>query len=94
MHNIGPIALSVIQSLEYLGIRAEEECARLPTRLTVDDLDSAALIIALKEAEHLPLLKERFPAWADKVEYWHIEDAPEALALIEREVMDLVGRLK
>jgi hypothetical protein len=50
-------------------------------------------IIALKHAEHFPLLEERFPAWTEKVEFWHIDDAPEALALIEREVMSLVARL-
>jgi len=38
------------------------------------------------------LFQERFPAWAEKVEFWHINDAPEALALIEHEIMDLVAR--
>jgi predicted translation initiation factor SUI1 len=47
----------------------------------------------LKQAEHLPLLQERFPAWAERVEFWHVDDAPEALALIEREVMGLVARI-
>jgi translation initiation factor 1 len=39
------------------------------------------------------LLQERFPAWAEKVEFWHVDDAPEVLDLIEREVMDLAARL-
>ena len=43
--------------------------------------------------EHLALLQERFPAWAEKVEFWHIDDAPEVLGLIEREVMGLVARI-
>jgi hypothetical protein len=30
--------------------------------------------------EHLPLLKERFPGWAEKVEFWHVDDGPEGLA--------------
>jgi predicted translation initiation factor SUI1 len=47
----------------------------------------------LKYAEHLPLLRERFPAWAEKVEFWHVDDAPEVLGLIEQEVMGLVARL-
>src|SRR5262249_8885310 len=50
-------------------------------------------IVALKEAEHLPLLQERFPAWAEKAEFWHVDDAPEVLDQIEREVMDLAARL-
>src|SRR5262245_39034467 len=32
-------------------------------------------------------------AWAEKIEFWHIKDAPEVLAQIEREVMDLAARL-
>src|SRR5262249_40235764 len=47
----------------------------------------------LKHAEHLPLLQERFPAWAEKVEFWHVDDAPEVLGLVEQEVMGLVARL-
>jgi predicted translation initiation factor SUI1 len=41
----------------------------------------------------LPLLQERFPAWAEKVEFWHVDDAPEVLPVIEQEVMALVARL-
>src|SRR5207247_4415192 len=33
------------------------------------------------------------PAWAEKVEFWQVDDAPEALAMIEREIMDLAARL-
>src|SRR5262249_53204709 len=54
---------------------------------------AAHWIVALKEAEHLPLLQERYPAWTEKVECWQVDDAPEVLALIEREVMDLAARL-
>jgi protein-tyrosine phosphatase len=50
-------------------------------------------IVALKQAEHLPQLQERFPAWAEEVEFWHVDDAPDILCLIEREVMDLAARL-
>jgi translation initiation factor 1 len=36
---------------------------------------------------------ERSPAYAGKAAYWQVADTPEALPLIEREVMDLVARL-
>jgi translation initiation factor 1 len=61
--------------------------------VTEDDLGRAGWIVALSDEEHRPLLLERFPAYADKAEYWQVADAPEALPLIEREVMDLVARL-
>jgi predicted translation initiation factor SUI1 len=66
---------------------------RMPAQVTTDDLEGAALVVALKHAEHLPLLQERFPAWAEKVEFWHVDDAPEVLSLIEQEVTGLVARI-
>jgi predicted translation initiation factor SUI1 len=87
------MAASAVQALEALGVRAAEAVSRLPARVTTDDLEGAALIVALKHAEHLPLLQERFPAWAEKVEFWHVDDAPDVLSLIEQEVMGLVARL-
>src|SRR5262245_45857961 len=91
--NVGPIAPSVASLLGTLGIRAPDAIARIPLQVVVDDLEGAHFIVGLKEDEHLPLLQERFPAWANKVEYWSVDDAPEALALIEREVMSLTARM-
>ncbi len=59
----------------------------------MEDLGAADRIVALKRDEHLPLLQERFPAWAEKVEFWHVDDTAEVLDLIEREVMGLVARI-
>jgi len=61
--------------------------------VTMEELEQADVIIALKHAEHLPLLQERFPAFAERVEFWHVDDAPEALTLIESKIMDLMARL-
>ena len=93
INNVGPIAVSAIQALEGLGVRASEDVARFPMPVVETDFEQAARIIALKEVEHLPLVQERFPAWADKVEFWNIDDAPGALPLIEREIMGLVARI-
>ncbi len=80
VNNVGPMAVAAVKALETRGLRAAVDFARSPTRVTVDDLEQADWIIALKQAEHLRLLQERFPAWAEKVEYWQVDDAPEALA--------------
>jgi protein-tyrosine phosphatase len=93
VHNLGPMAAVAVKALEARGLRGVADLARLPTQVTADDFEIADWVVALKEAEHLPLLRERFPAWAEKVEFWQVDDAPEALALIEREVMDLAARL-
>ena len=93
IHNIGPMAQEAIETLKLLGVCGGEDCERMPQPLTYDELESASRIIALKRDEHLPLLEERFPPWAGRVEYWHIEDEPGVLYLIEREVHDLIARL-
>ncbi len=93
VNNIGPMAVSAVKALEARGLRAIAECGRFPIQATTDDFELANWIVALKEGEHLPLLQERFPAWAEKVEFWNVDDAPEILGLIEREVMDLTARL-
>jgi protein-tyrosine-phosphatase len=93
VNNVGSMAVAAIKALEARGFRAVADFARFPMQVTTDDLEQADRIVALKQAEHLPLLQERFPSWAEKVEFWQVDDAPEALALIEREVMSLVARI-
>ncbi len=92
-HNVGPMAPSAIRTLEALGVCAGDDCARQPAQVTTDDLERADRIVALKRDEHLPLLQERFPAWAEKVEFWQVDDAPEVLGLIEQEIMGLLARI-
>jgi protein-tyrosine phosphatase len=92
INNVGPMAASAIKALDAMGVR-DDAIARMPAPVTTDDLENAVRIVALKHAEHLPLLQERFPAWVEKVEYWHVDDAPEVLGLIQQEVMALVARL-
>jgi len=93
VNNIGPMAATAITALEALGVHSGDAVSRFPVQVTSADLERADRIVALKRAEHLPLLRERFSAWAEKVEFWHIDDAPEALDLIEQEVMKLVARI-
>jgi translation initiation factor 1 len=93
VNNVGPMAVAAVRALEALGVRATDDCARMPASVTDEDLEKANWIVALSDEEHRPLLGERFPAYADQAEYWQVADAPEALPLIEREVMDLVARL-
>src|SRR3954451_13421426 len=93
VNNVGPMAVSAVKDLEARGLRVSTDFERFPIQVTVEDFEAAHWIVALKEAEHLPLLQERFPAWSEKVEFWHVDDAPEVLGLIEREVMGLVARI-
>lgn len=93
INNIGPMAASAIKAFEALGACDDDAVARFPAQATNDDLELAHRIVALKRDEHLPLLEERHPAWSEKVEFWQVDDSPEALKEIEREVMGLVARI-
>jgi translation initiation factor 1 len=93
LNNVGSMAVSAVKALEAMGVRAADAVDRFPMQATLDDFALADWIVALKQAEHLPLLQERFPAWVERVEFWQVDDAPDALALIEQEVMGFVARL-
>lgn len=91
--NIGPMSALAIKAIEAMRLADAEAISRFPIQVTTDDMEKAAFIVALKHDEHLPLLQERFPAWVEKVEFWHVDDAPGVLGLIEREVTGLTARL-
>ncbi len=93
VNNIGPMAPAAIKALEEMGVRDAERCGRSPAQVTIEDLEQADTIIALSQAEHRPLLRERFTEFVDRVEYWHVDDTPDALSRIERNIMDLMARL-
>jgi low molecular weight protein-tyrosine phosphatase len=95
--NFGPLSADVFDRLHERGLLGEDRL-RHPLPLSSHDLRRAALVIALKEAEHRPLLRERFPGWAHRVEFWHVHDldccgVEEALEAIDREVEALIERL-
>jgi protein-tyrosine phosphatase len=96
--NVGPMSRFALEALRAKAI-AGEGSHRLPQPCMAADFESAELIIALKEAEHRPMLEQRFPRIVGKVSYWHVDDidfaAPEeALALIERHVLELIAELQ
>ena len=59
--NVGPMSIDTRARLGELGI-PHERYLRLPQQVTAEELERADLIVALKEAEHRALLRERFPA--------------------------------
>ena len=94
--NLGPILPHAVMGLETRGI--VPKVVRFPEQLREDDLRSADRIIALNEPEHRRLLEERFPWWADRVEYWQIKDvglapADIAMAQIEEQTKLLIWHL-
>ncbi len=93
----GPIASFTVERLAVRGIHLNGSI-RFPVSLSEADLQNADLVVALKEGEHRAMMTEQFPEWADRIEYWHVDDidcatADEALPLCETNVETLVERL-
>jgi protein-tyrosine phosphatase len=95
--NVGPMSPLAIHTLQAIGITSDG-FTRYPMQVEEDDLQSAEIIIALQEAEHRPYLSARYPAWADRVEYWHVRDCVptpvyDPLQEITSAVEQLIARL-
>jgi len=93
--NLGPISPLVLVRLAENGITLQGRI-RSPIRLTENDLNTANLAIALNEAEHRPLMQNRFPEWANRITYWKIPDldllgSDKALSMIEQKVAQLLN---
>ncbi len=73
INNVGPMSITAVKALATLGL-PRDGVDRYPLQVQEQDLHAARMIIALKEEEHKPYVRERYPAWIDKVEYWHVHD--------------------
>ncbi len=96
-NNVGamsPLVRSALAELNVVPAAGE----RFPLSCTPADLESADLIVALSDAEHRPLMSDRYAAWHVQTEFWDVEDvgvtAPTvALAAIRARVEALITRL-
>lgn len=96
-NNPGPIYPVVTDRLQQMGIPVPKEL-RYPRQLHLSDLENADCTIALKELEHLEMMRNLFPGWAEKITYWHVHDIDvalpeEALPKIDIEIRKLVDNL-
>ncbi len=94
--NEGPISEFTAYRLTAMGIPFDGE--RFPIQLSDADLETADLVVAVKKVEHHAMMVDQFPAWADRIEYWAVDDldcatADEALSVCEECVAALVERL-
>lgn len=69
----GDISLHTRFALASRNIDLRHTGAR-PTALTLGDLTRAHQVIALKELEHRPLMRQQFPDWEDRIQYWAVHD--------------------
>lgn len=95
--NLGPLSTHTRAEFDRRKI-SYEKYLRLPLPVTAQDFSAAHHVIAVKEAEHRPLIEKGFPEWLHRVEFWHVHDldcaGPDsALPQLEQHVKDLVARL-
>jgi protein-tyrosine phosphatase len=89
---------SAIDRLAYLDIPIDSY-KRLPMKVSLKDFEAADHTVAMKEAEHRPLIEEQFPKHLERVEFWEIHDLDcagpeETIPHLERKVLALIERLE
>jgi protein-tyrosine phosphatase len=95
--NPGSISRHTCSALQRLGI----ECPtieRLPRTAALADFLTADLVVAVKRAEHEPLISANFPQRLAVVEFWDVHDLDcaspeEAILCLRTLVLELLDRL-
>ena len=90
---MSPFAVSGLAERGFVAKTVE----RLPQQCAHEDFATMHHAVALNEPEHRPLMLERFPNWADRIEYWQVCDADVvptrvALAAIDQQIEALLRR--
>lgn len=94
----GPISEHTEAALLARGIH-RRHTAPDRAQIAESDLEGADLVVALKDAEHRPMIVQAFPHWEKRIVFWDVTDLPDeqpevALPAIEVEVERLVGSLR
>lgn len=97
VNNVGAISKYAAEALAVRLVNLPDD-ERFPMPVSEQDFQSATRVIALDELEHRPLMNERFPQWADAIEYWLVHDidktsATVALGQIEQHILQLIEQL-
>ncbi len=100
IHLVPPGFMLSPHTHEHLAAREIDLSHTAPGRaaLTEEDLASSEIIIALKDDEHRPMIRDQFPDWENRITFWDIADQPEqrpneGLAATEKMVEALIAEL-
>lgn len=94
---VGPLSGHVVAHLTAHGISVDGY-QRLPLAVADEDFQTAHHVVAVKEAEHRPLIAATFPSWLNRVEFWGVHDVDcahpnEAIPVLVTAVLALLARL-
>jgi protein-tyrosine phosphatase len=95
--NVGPLSPFALRGLRERRV-TPKGADRFPQQCTVVDLANADHVVALDEAEHRPLMRQRFLEWERRIQYWGVADMgllqpDHALSLIDAQIDDLLAAL-
>ena len=76
INNVGPISKVALKRMERLEIIPIYGC-RTPEMVRESDFKESAVVIAMSREEHYPLMRRLFPAYAEQISYWDVEDTGE-----------------
>jgi len=98
LNNPGPISQHTLEALKKKGIEGKET-HRYPRPIAKADFPTHERIIAMSEAEHRPMIEERFLAQSKIVEYFEVGDLPvetpeAAIKKIAQNIEELVEEMK
>jgi protein-tyrosine phosphatase len=71
--NVGPMSRFALEALSIKGINPQG-AERYPVPCSRDDFKNVNRVVALKEAEHRPMIERRFPGLVNSIEYWDVDD--------------------
>ena len=95
--NPGPMAKQTLVGLRGLGVEVIG-AERMPKSAMEGDFDGFDRIVALSDGEHRSMVRERFPDWESRIDFWQVEDlhlegSDTAIPKIEVAVSALVERI-
>lgn len=96
--NLGPMSPYAMEFLHMRGIRPRN-ALRMPLEVIEFDFELSSFAIAMHEAEHRPMIDQRWPKYAAQIRYWHVADVETlvphtALAKLEALVETLASRVE
>jgi protein-tyrosine phosphatase len=75
--NIGAMAKEAISALNARGVIVNIDSLALPHQVSVAELESADVVVAVDSKAHRPMVYSKFPEWESKVVFWDVKDLGE-----------------
>lgn len=96
-YSLGAIALEAISELGKRGVPLDSSVKTIK-QVSQSDFKNANKTIAIDEYIYRPLMRKKYPSWANTVEYWNLSDFEKAsrdssLKQLEHRIYQLIDQL-